>query len=320
MNAEELIERIKQVIREEMYPDIEDDDGTFSFEIYCDYRDQLSDSSIGEITAAEDPEEALDDMLNEWASDYTMDFGRCDLESQIRKALSDEELAVWNEHENEIDDWFFENVFFYYPKDHFNQKVCVNILLDTGDASTDFVENNALNYWGGYSGELGKTSSIRWLAKQQGKLQKVLKAVRETANGYPDGEYAERKKEPDAFVESVVQELENMTNAMSTLTFLVEMPLFDLLTIKKAVNKRSEGSITLGKDTMCGLFNQWNGGGSVLEIELCKDVKIPLDLIWDIRADGQIKYGYDVCSVYAMCRSAWRDTLKDITIKEAAAA
>ena len=72
------------------------------------------------------------------------------------------------------------------------------------------------------------------------------------------------------------------------------------------------GYITLGKDTMCGLFDPWDGGGSVLEIQLEKEVRIPIRYIWAALPDGCGRGRYDVGDVYGMCASAWQDTLLKI--------
>ena len=56
---------------------------------------------------------------------------------------------------------------------------------------------------------------------------------------------------------------------------------------------------------MCGLFNPWNGGGSVLEVQLEKDIEIPLSILFDVSMDGEKTYGYDVNEVYGLCGDAW---------------
>ena len=71
---------------------------------------------------------------------------------------------------------------------------------------------------------------------------------------------------------------------------------------------------------MTGLFSPWNGAGSVLEVELEKDVRLPVKFIYSALPDGASRWKYgSVADVYGMCGSAWRDTLKEINIPKKAA-
>ena len=63
------------------------------------------------------------------------------------------------------------------------------------------------------------------------------------------------------------------------------------------------GYIILEKDTVTGLYDPWQGGGSVFEIQLERDVKLPVKYIRSALPDGGD--GYAVESVYGMCGSAW---------------
>ena len=130
----------------------------------------------------------------------------------------------------------------------------------------------------------------------------------------------------DKFVESCIQEMENLTSRFGTLTFLVKIPLLKLLDIlelqKKEYKKEfhyepsknvdAKSYIVLGKETECGLFDPFDGAGSCLEIKLDKDVKIPLKFC-KFCVDGTNMYGsYDVNEVYGLMSACWGDTLKEV--------
>ena len=118
----------------------------------------------------------------------------------------------------------------------------------------------------------------------------------------------------------------NLPSHMATLTFLVRMTLRDLIELNRCIKLQDRnghfydatknpycGYIVLGKETMTGLFDPWAGGGSVLEIELEKDVRIPIRFIRSAMPDGCDDCGrYGVGDVYGMCGSAWEDSLKEI--------
>ena len=158
-----------------------------------------------------------------------------------------------------------------------------------------------------------------WLARQFKKTTEFRKACKDINKGFPFfSNYP--------FITSVVEELENSTSHMATMTFLVKMTLFEYLELRDAMLKEDElndsyiyekrtgnGYIKIGKETGCGLFNPWQGGGSLLEIELPDDLKIPIKAIFAAEIDvNKSKYGYSVMDVYGLCKSAWKKTLKEI--------
>ena len=318
-----LKERIKEIVEDNFKPD---DDG--GIEIYCDYRDELSDTTIKEIMKSDNPRQAFSETL--WSFDDYYEWDN--LFDTVKRNLKGDDEELYLNNQTEMSDFLYETYSFYYPEEHFNKSVKVNIMLDTGNMNYDFTRDNVLNWDGQYSGgEFNKESSLLWLAKQQGKATLLKKCVRESWNRWENDEqqYKEATECKDKFVISAMQELANLCCSMGTMTFLVEMKLFDLFEIHEAIAKERElnksyhlderkgtGYIVLDKSTMCGLFNAWSGSGSVLEIECEKDIKIPIKCIFDAVVDGTKIYGYDVNEVYGLVGSAWQPTLKEIHTME----
>ena len=314
-----LKERIKEIVENNFRPN---DDG--GIEIYCHYDDELSDTTIKEIMKSENPRQAFSETL--WSFDDCYEWNH--LFDTVKRELKDDDLELYLNNQTEMSDFLYETYSFYYPEEHFNKSVKVNIMLDTGNMNYDFTRDNVLNWDGQWSGgNFDKESSLLWLAKQQGKATLLKKCVKESWNKWKNNEqqYKETTECKDKFVISAMQELANLTSHMGTMTFLVEMSLFDLFELKEAIQKEKElnksyylderkgtGYIVLDKSTMCGLFNCWSGSGSVLEIDCEKDIKIPLRYIFDVVVDGTKIYGYDVNEVYGLIGSAWQDTLKEI--------
>lgn len=132
--------------------------------------------------------------------------------------------------------------------------------------------------------------------------------------------------DPKGFLESCRVELANLPSHMSTLTFLVRMTFEDLITLNRCIRLQDRnghfydakknpycGYIVISKDTMTGLYDPWFGGGSVLEIQLEKDVRLPIRFIRSALPDGCD--GYSIDSVYGLCRSAWEsDAVKEIHV------
>lgn len=398
ITMETMQSRLKEIIDKTQYPN---ENG--GIEMYLDYRDTLENSTLYDIMTADNPRETFDELISDWTFDGSLCY-QDELEKEIKNNLTKDEIDFFNEHFDELNEWFQENYYFYYDEKHYNETVKVNIMLDTGNANSDFTRDNILNYCNYYSngGKDLKDSSILWLARQQKKVGLLRKAIKEVCNGevkhtektytireavdylksccddLPYGEgfagkvgaipytrqwaklklsllddmddetiieekYIEEWSEvlrvkivvdnepkpeenPDKFIKSCIEELENLPSHMATLTFLVNMKLFDYFELREAMKSEKElnksyvlkerkgtGTITISKDTMCGLFDVWSGGGSLLEIELDKDVVLPIKCIWRAEIEtGKSEYGYSVDSVYGLVGSAWDGTVKEI--------
>ena len=184
----------------------------------------------------------------------------------------------------------------------------------------DFTCCNVLNWYGSHneSNELDKNSPIRWLANQQGRLNELNKALR--SEGLNQSTDFQKGNDYSKFTKTVIQELQNACSHMNTLIFLCRMSLNEFCQLKELIASEKElnksyiyeerkgtKSFTMSKDAMCGLYDIWGGGGSVLEIELEKDVVIPTKAVFDVwidcrgcRCNGR---GYDVDDVYGLVRS-----------------
>lgn len=294
------------------------EDGTYEAEIYADYRDEMSNKTAMEICQSSDPQIVFWDKMEEWYGDYAWQL-RCELEGEIRKEMESEDgpysKGFTDEEDDEFQSIMEELVYWDYPYDHFlKQEFFVNIMLDTGDGNYDYTLNSPYPCWyGQYKDRLDEKSSLLWLARQQGFTKTQLwKALRE-------GDMAD----PHGFLESCRVEVANLASSMATVTFLVRMSLEQLIELNRCIRLQERngrfydttkipycGYIILDKETMTGLFDPWCGGGSLLDIELEKDVRIPIRFIRSALPDGGD--GYSVGSVYGMCESAWRDTVKKI--------
>ena len=307
---ESLKSRIKEIIADNERPN--NDNG---IEIYLDYRDELSKDDLHKIMTEDNPREYFNQIMDDITMDY-IDYARDNLEETILNNLSEEESEFFNAYSEEVWEWILETYYFYIDEAHYNKTVNVNIMLDTGNLNYDCACDNVLNYCG--NGEFDKDSSILWLAKQMKKTGLLRKAVKDINNDtYEEGK--------DKFIDSCIQELENLTSHMGTLTFLVNMSLFEYLDLRDAMKaekklndsyyleqRKGKGSITLSKNTMCGLFNPWSGSGSVLEIELDTDITVPIKCIWVAEIEtGKSEYGYSVDDVYGLVGSAWKGTIKE---------
>ncbi len=287
------------------------EDGTFSCEIYADYRDEMGDKTAIKISRSEYPMSAFWEQLDEWYQDYQWAL-EDELEKEVRAKLTATDGPYPEGFSDEDDDRMLDTlhnlVYFKLPDEHFlKQSFHVNIMVDTGDGNVDYTLNSAYPCWYGKYGEpIDPKAGIAWLAKTQGYTRGRLKRALQ------EGDMAE----PKGFLQSMRVELANLSSAMSTVTFLVELTLEQLIELNRLIRLQDRngvhydarenpycGYIIIDKSTETGLYDPWNGGGSVFEIQLEKDVKLPIKYIRSALPDGGD--GHSVGSVYGMCGSAW---------------
>ena len=287
------------------------EDGTFSCEIYADYRDEMGDKTAIKISRSEYPMQTFWEHLDEWYQDYQWELGD-ELEKEVRAKLTATDgpypEGLSNEDDARMLDTLHNLVYFKLPDEHFmKQSFHVNIMVDTGDGNVDYTLNSAYPCWYGKCGEpIDPKAGIAWLAKTQGYTRGRLKRALQ------EGDMAE----PKGFLQSMRVELANLSSAMSTVTFLVELTLEQLIELNRLIRLQDRngvhydarenpycGYIIIDKSTETGLYDPWNGGGSVFEIQLEKDVKLPIKYIRSALPDGGD--GHSVGSVYGMCGSAW---------------
>ena len=69
--------------------------------------------------------------------------------------------------------------------------------------------------------------------------------------------------------------------------------------------RSGRGYLLLSKNTTCGLYDSWNGSGSILEIKLEKDVRLPFRCIASADHDGC--HGYAIREIYGCSSDLWCD-------------
>lgn len=259
LTKEEVVNKIRDYIKNNMYLN-DEHDGEYSFDTYVDYDDEISTERLKKIFQDE-------------------------ITTQIQKEFDEG-------YHDFIYEWVREHIHINFPFDEFLKRtVCVDITVDTGDANYDFTLNSF------YEGKINDLASTVWLSKQQGYSKTQLNKA------YNEGDYSK-----NSFLESLVAEYVNECTGINALTFLVKMPLRQAIAILEA-KKELEKTITkderycpkkikdrkylvLDKDVNCGLIDFWNGSGSLLELKLEKDVKLPIKFVHEISPDSCYKWGF----------------------------
>lgn len=289
-----LVQTIDLIINKHTYLN-PDDDGYYQQEIYADYRDEFDDASIVKIFKDDHPREKFYELLNfdecEW-------YYQSELISTIKKHFNDEDEKLdFCQYEDFIRDWLSENVHYIYPYDHYlNQDVYINIIVDTGDGNYDYTKNELFGCNYSEKGLDGnEESALVWLMQQQGYEMDAITDFVENEN-----------PQDSKLLKSIYQECTNTSTCINALAFFVKLSLREAFDLYELVAQSDESAaIILDKDTPCGLYDCWSGAGSVLDIELEKDVLLPVSFISSAMPDGC--RGYSVSNVYGMLRSFWAD-------------
>lgn len=249
------------------------------------------------------------DNFNEWLADTYFD-DVCDEQDDMAEQIMNRVVEKYgvtldDDDENFIRDWVCDFVEFGPPADYFlDQRMCFNLMMDTGDANYDFAINCRYPAWGGDDGPIPKESALVWLAETQGYTEREL---RDALN---KGDMAD----PHGFLETMRVDMANANSSMLVVTFLVKTTLRKAIQINELLWKRKEKGesyIAIGKNTETGLFDPWYGAGSPFEIELEKDINVPIKYIRSFLPDGYDGQ-HSVRNVYGVDDTLWRDTLKGI--------
>lgn len=284
------------------------DDGNYHFEIYVDYRDEIDDSTAQKILESDSPRDALIEKLWDWYQEQEWDIID-DLVDDFRaktdpKLLEDANIIEdGNLDDGDIREEFMDIIYVDYPVDWAKgQEFCFNIIVSNGDDNYDFWINEHIIDEDGKVDENAEKAGLVWLAKQQGHtLEELIEVLKDEDN-----------VSTNEFLASISSEVYNGYGC-EALTFCVKMTLGQAINLKEKMKSNPNGSIIVDKRATCGLFNPWDGSGSILDIACEKDIEIPFKNIWEFYIDESRSNRYDsIHNVYGTDSSLWRDYLKEI--------
>lgn len=211
--------------------------------------------------------------------------------------------------------------FFYDAKPFYQQNILVDIMLDTGN--WNFCNNcdDLLSYV--YDPERLSRSSLLYLADLQGEKEALLSQIEDYKSWCKEQEtedYSLYRKEhlvdKSEFICSAMDELAETSSLSATTTILASMSLdklMDLLSDQKLLSDGAafdkEPCITVFPlQAAIGLFDQTNGAGGPLEIQLDKPVEIPISkLLLEVDGVSNRRTGYSITDTYGVGSSLWTD-------------
>lgn len=265
-------------------------------DVYPSYDDIVNSHFVSCILARHDEisstyMEAFEDELYNW---FNPNDNYSGIEEDVKSMC--QEVGFDIDELNEEDyrmvwDLVTDNIWYKPDYEHYlNQKVCIDIFVDSGDYNYDLGVNQVYPHYNGDVEEPIKDECcLVWLAKTQGYTKEELEK-----NLYKDEKFTNK------FFESVYDELNNCTSHMNSLVFLKRMTLREYLEMMD-----SKEPVHISKDTRCGLFDNWSGAGGLLDIHLEKDIDISREDIHEITDDGQFRY--NIHEVYGVDDSFWEE-------------
>lgn len=279
----------------------------WSFEMYrSGYDDKLDPKNVAVFCMADppyDPMRVAQEYIDEAYEDYAWQTQN-DICAEVMKKieLPDNTLCDWAE---ELEEHIREVTWGLTPEDEYlDDTICVNIMLDCGDARNEYRANDIYPGSYGEPGEpIAETSSIRWLAEQQGYTVEQLRS-------YLDGDHDTAN--PKGFLQTLYCELIN-SYGYKIVTFLARMKIRDVLELNQALTEGSWFRLRISKDTVTGLFDPFNGAGGPFEVELDKDVIVPMERVRSILPDVKDAVGrWPIEEVYGMVRSEWKEDVVEV--------
>lgn len=221
----------------------------------------------------------------------------------LREACFDQDSMFYQE----AMDVLLEKVSFVPEYEYFlNDEVCVNFLLGTEEElNGDFTDIKG---------------SLEMLLKNQGYgMGDLKKTEADFQRMFLKSTSLDEKidifnHQHSEFLTSVCSELDNHVNSMGCLTVLAKMSYKDLA---EFFQRDEHGSvipkeIILPKETMVGIFNPWNGSGSLMEICLEKELTLSNQQIWDYQIEGAKVQGYTVKETYGFVDDAWKAPVSEL--------
>lgn len=286
--------------------------------IYIDYRESL-DNHLDTIEKCIEAKncDALLENLDEWYIQqeeesvyHIMDELKKELVKAGHKKWEAEKFFEENEEaiKNEI-----------YNRD--DSEPLKDLLRNTGKipvrvellSNYDCINSHWLESSGGYSYEESYFGDmVDTLNLNPYKVKKMLLEQGEKVTGKFPNKRSRNSKEQVSY-EQFYEELENSCCGANLLTYLATV---DVQKLVDANFNLSE--IIIPKGNKCGLYSSMQGGGSLMEMELCEDVKLHLTQgdypFFRLKLDKDDKgYDYSIRQAYGVCDSFFGKPLHIIT-------
>ena len=277
--------------------------------VWVDYNDNLDNCRDTIQKCLEERScESLWEKVDEWYGDAEWEAVR-----EIVSKLKDECIRFHDFGEEEVEEFFEEHEDEIREEiyDRNDSDTLKELLKNTDDipvrvemlSNYDCINSNWLESQEGYRyKESYFGDMIDALNLNPAKVKKMLVEKGYTVYGrFPDKKYRDGKEQVS--YEQFYQELINSCCGANLLTYIGKVSLQELYDAGFSL-----GEVIIPKGNCCGIFSSMYGGGSLLEMELRKDVRLKLEVRdyhgFRFRIDNErSKYECSIKHVYGVCDS-----------------
>jgi len=277
--------------------------------VWVDYNDNLDNCRDTIQKCLEERScESLWEKVDEWYSDAEWEAVR-----EIVSKLKDECIRFHDFGKEEVEEFFEEHEDEIREEiyDRNDSDTLKELLKNTDDipvrvemlSNYDCINSNWLESQEGYRyKESYFGDMIDALNLNPSKVKKMLVEKGYTVYGrFPDKKYRDGKEQVS--YEQFYQELINSCCGANLLTYIGKVSLQELYDAGFSLKE-----VIIPKGNCCGIFSSMYGGGSLLEMELRKDVRLKLEVRdyhgFRFRIDNErSKYECSIKHVYGVCDS-----------------
>lgn len=283
-SAEE-VQQIKDILVNSHLVKKEGDRLVYEEDYFYDY--ELPLQTAYEILQSDNPYEAFNDLIFgdtsyiDWYDDILMSLVKEVAEDAQKQGLDWDERDIRDELEEIVD------VVIADMDTVYKASIPCRLVLNTGDANTDFADNPCYNDFEKEGYTMPDTASLKWLCEQIGvDVNKINNIIATGAvQDIPSLNNVEK---------SIVQEVANTTTCLNAVVFLISVPFENLLDLKE------QKTIVLPRNVVCGLYDMWNGAGGVLEIVIPGTLTVPANIVWELVPDISAPGEYSVQETYGL--------------------
>lgn len=295
-------------------------------EMYYDYDwdDKLSEDNIKNIfkntSSAEKIQDAVWSVEND-INEYNMDYIDDCIDSMVENILEEHDIDKYDYENDDLEEGIRElvreNYIFNMNMDSLLSKSTVNVVATMHSNYDCLASNWSEERSGGYIyKESYFKDMIDFLNINPAEFKKKVIERNNSEIGqrcttprvqgsFPNLKHRTGKELIS--IESLLVELEN-NSSPSCFIFILEMTVDEAIELFKSKEKAKY--LKVGAGTMCGIYSNWEGGGSFLECDVINpELKIKLKRSKYTEIDIDIepnKHSHTVDSVYGMCRSAFK--------------
>lgn len=285
--------------------------------IHVDYRESLDGHPEALAKCLEEKcGDHLNDLFCDWYCDYEGERV-AEITEELKKEVARLGYRKW-----EVEKFFDENEDEIRDKiyDRADNDGITDLLRNTSDipvriellSNYDCINSHWLESSGGYGYQesyFGDMVDALWL--NPAKVKKILLENGEKVYGrWPDRRYRDGREQVS--YEDFYREMINSCCGANLLTYVARLDPSKLYEAGFDLSK-----ITIPKGNKCGIYSSMQGGGSLLEMQLLRDVVIDLTKNKDysgyrliIEVHSRKSYEYTINEVYGVCDSFYGKTIQ----------